>query len=357
VTMSLMDDPHAYERLDPGGTRTLIRDLPRQCRAAWQEAQALDLPHDYGRVDKVVILGMGGLVIAGDLMRSLAALESAVPIFVHRDYGLPRLVDDRTLLIAMSYSGATEETVSAFEIGLETGARKLVITTGGRLLALAQAGGVPAFVFDYTSTVRAALGYGLMPLLAVAGKAGIVQDKAADVEEAALVTEEMTGRIGEHVPLARNPAKQLAERLEGRLPVIYGSGILAEVAHRWKTQLNENSKVWALWEELPEANHNAIVGYGLPQEMAARAFVVLLRAPALSPRIRLRYDFTRQALTEAGVASEIVDAEGMSPLAQMMSAVLFGDYVSLYLAILAGVDPSPTTVIADLKRWLADRQT
>jgi len=357
VPMSVLDDPSAYQRIDVSETRAVIRDLPRQCRVAWREAQALDLPPDYRDVDRVVILGMGGLVIAGDLLRSLAALESPVPIFVHRDYGLPLLVDDRTLLIAMSYSGDTEETVSAFETSLGTGAKKLVITTGGRLLALAQANGVPAFVFEYKSTVRGALGYGLMPLLAIAGKAGIVGDKADDVEEAVFLTEHMAGRIGENVRLARNPAKQLAERLEGHLPVVYGAGILADVARRWKTQLNENSKLWCFWEELPEANHNAIVGYGLPREMAARAFVIFLRGPALHPRIRLRYEFTRKALSEAGVESETVDAEGKSPLAQMMSTIFFGDYVSLYLAIQAGVDPSPTTAIADLKRWLAERPT
>jgi glucose/mannose-6-phosphate isomerase len=349
-----LDDPSAYERIDPDGTRALIRDLPRQCRAAWREAQDLELPSDYSDVDKVVILGMGGLVIAGDLLRSLAALESPVPIFVHRDYGLPLLVDERTLVVAMSYSGDTEETVSAFETALSTSAKKLVIATGGRLLAMARANGVPAFVFGYKSTVRGALGYGLMPLLAIAEKVGIVRNKTEDVEEAAILMEHMAGRIGEHVPLKRNHAKHLAKRLEGHLPVVYGAGILAEVAHRWKTQFNENSKLWCFWEELPEANHNAIVGYKLPEQIAKRAFVIFLRGPALHLRIRLRYEFTRQALDEAGVASETVDAEGKSPLAQMLSAVFFGDYVSLYLAIQAGVDPSPTTAIADLKRWLAD---
>ena len=353
--MSALDDPSAYERIDAGGTRALIRGLPRQCRAAWREAQALELPPQYHDVDKAVILGMGGLVIAGDLLRSLAALESPVPVFVHRDYGLPRLVDGRTLLIAMSYSGDTEETVSAFEEGLRTDAKKVVITAGGRLLALARSNDVPAFVFDYKSTVRGALGYGLMPLLVIAAKAGVLEDKAQDVEEAAAVMEGMARRIGGEVPLARNPAKQLAERLAGRLPVVYGAGVMAPVAFRWKTQLNENSKVWAAWEELPEANHNAIVGYELPREIASRTLAVFLRAPALHPRIRLRYEFTRQAQTEAGVANDVVDAEGKRPLAQMMSAVLFGDYVSLYLAILAGVDPSPTTIIGDLKRWLAER--
>jgi glucose/mannose-6-phosphate isomerase len=353
--MSVLDDPSAYQRIDASETRAVIRDLPHQCRVAWREAQALDLPPDYRDVDKMVVVGMGGLAIAGDLLRSLAALESTVPIIVHRDYGLPLQVGDRTLLIAMSYTGDTEETASAFETSLGTGAKKLAITTGGRLLALAQANGVPAFVFDYKSMPRGALGYGLMPLLAIANKVGIVGDKAEDVEEAVILMEHMAGRIGENVRLAYNPAKHLAERLDGRLPVIYGAGILAGVARRWKTQLNENSKVWCFWEELPEASHNSIVGYGLPPEITARAFVIFLRGPALHPRIRLRYEFICRLLDKAGVASDVVDAEGRSPLAQIMSTIFFGDYVSLYVAIQAGVDPTPTAPIDDLKRWLAER--
>jgi glucose/mannose-6-phosphate isomerase len=194
-----------------------------------------------------------------------------------------------------------------------------------------------------------------MPLLAIAEKVGIVANKAEDVEEAAILMEHMAGRIGEHVPLKRNPAKDVAVRLQGHLPVVYGAGLLAEVAHRWKTQFNENSKLWSFWEELPEANHNAIVGFRLPKEIAADALVIFLRGPALHSRIRLRYELTRQALDEAGVATETVDAEGKSPLAQVLSTIFFGDYVSLYLAILVGVDPSPTAPVADLKRWLSEQ--
>jgi glucose/mannose-6-phosphate isomerase len=353
--MSVLDDLSAYQRIDRDNTRTIIRDLPRQCRVAWREAQALDLPPDYRDVNKVVILGMGGLVISGDLLRSLVALESPVPIFVCRDYSLPRLVDERTLVIAMSYSGDTEETISAFEAALGTPAKKVVIATGGRLLEMARSNGVPAFVFSYKSTVRGALGFGLMPLLAIAEKLGIVRGKAEDVEESAILMEHMAGRIAEHIPLKRNHAKHLAQRLAGHLPVIYGAGLMAEVAHRWKTQLNENSKLWCFWEELPEANHNAIVGYKLPEDVAARTFVVFLRCGALHPRIRLRYDYTHQVLHKAGIANETVDAEGKSPLAQVLSSVFFGDYVSLYLAIQNGIDPSPTTAIADLKHWLAQK--
>jgi glucose/mannose-6-phosphate isomerase len=353
--MSVLDDLAAYRRIDPQGMLDRIRDLPRQCRAAWQEAQTLELPDDYWDIDKVVILGMGGSAIAGDFLGLLAALESPVPVFSHRNYDLPLLVDGRTLLIASSYSGNTEEVLSSFERGLGTGAKKVVITGGGRLLTTARANGVPAFVFHYEAEPRAALGYSFMPLLAIAQKVGIVADKSEDVDEASVVMEDLATRIAETVPLAGNPAKQLAQKLHQRLPVIYGAGILAQVGRRWKGQLNETSKMWCFYEELPEANHNAVVGYGLPKEIAAKALVVFLRAPSLHPRILLRYDLTQMALEEAGVESTTVDAEGKSPLAQMMSAVLFGDWVSLYLAILNGVAPAPTPSIATLKERLARR--
>jgi len=353
--MSVLDDLAAYKRIDPQGMLDRIRDLPHQCRAAWQEVQTLKLPDDYRDIDKVVILGMGGSAIAGDFVRSLVALESPIPIFSHRDYELPLLVDGRTLLIASSYSGNTEEVLSCFERGLGTGAKKVVITTGGKLLTTARANGVPAFVFHYESEPRAALGYGIMPLLAIAQKVGIVADKDEDVDEAIAAMVGLATRIDETVPLDRNPAKQLAQRLHQRLPVVYSAGILAQVARRWKGQLNETSKMWCFYEELPEANHNALVGYGLPKEIAAKALVVFLRAPSLHPRILLRYDLTQTALEEAGVESATVDAEGKSPLAQIMSAVLFGDWVSLYLAILNGVEPAPTPPIAKLKDRLAGR--
>ncbi|MGQ9572641.1 MAG: bifunctional phosphoglucose/phosphomannose isomerase [Dehalococcoidia bacterium] len=353
--MSVLDDLSTYQRIDPEGMLACIRDLPRQCRAAWQDAQALTLPDDYWDIDKVVILGMGGSAIAGDFLRSLVALESPVPVFNHRGYELPLFVDGKTLLIACSYSGNTEETLSAFETGLGTGAKKVVITTGGKLLGTAGAHGIPAFVFYYESEPRAALGYGIMPLLAIAQKVGIVADKGEAVDEAIAVMEGLAARINETVPLADNPAKQLAQKLHERLAVVYGAGILTEVARRWKCQLNESSKVWCFFEELPEANHNALVGYGLPKEIAARAVVVFLRAASLHPRILLRYELTQAALEEVGVEHATVDAEGNSPLAQMMSAVLFGDWVSLYLAILYGVAPAPTAPIDKLKEQLARR--
>lgn len=354
--LNILDNLEAQAQLDREGMLASIRDLPRQCRAAWKEALALPLPSSYHDIDKVVVLGMGGSAIAGDFLRVLLALEGSVPVFNQRAYDPPPYLDERTLLIASSYSGDTEEVLSAFQEGLRTDAKKVVITTGGRLLATARASGVPAFVFDYRSEPRAALGYGLMLLLAIAEKTGLLHGVGPGVGEAIrAMEEEQKGHIGEAVPTPRNFAKQVAQKLYGKLPVIYGAGVLTEVAHRWKTQINESAKVWCFYEELPEANHNAIMGYAFPHEIPQRTFVVFLRSEKLHPRVLLRYQFTQRALRKAGVEFEIVHTPGGSALAQMMVAVLFGDYVSYYLAMLNGVAPAPTEMIDRLKRHLSNR--
>ncbi|GAG21282.1 unnamed protein product, partial [marine sediment metagenome] len=182
---------------------------------------------------------------------------------------------------------------------------------------------------------------------------GFLSDKSADVAETVPVLKELSAKIDEKAPLSSNPAKQLAQRLYGCLTVIYGAGILSEAAHRWKTQINENSKAWAFYEVFPELNHNATVGYQFPPEIASRIRVVLLRAPSFNQRVKLRYEVTCELLDRAGVAHEFVDSEGSSLLSQMMSTVMMGDFTSYYLAILHGIDPSPVEVINYLKEQLA----
>jgi glucose/mannose-6-phosphate isomerase len=316
-------------------------------------AVAFNLPQDYSEVNKVVVLGMGGSAIGGDLVSSLVASEAKLPIIVHRNYDLPAFVDGKTLVIASSYSGMTEETLSSFEQALETGAKKLVITTGGKLKDMAQKRGIPVFSFDYKAQPRAALPFSFLPILGFLQQLGFVSDKSQDVAGTVQVLEELSQRINEGALLPDNPAKQLAQKLHRHLTVIYGGGLLAEVAHRWKTQFNENSKAWAFHEAFTELNHNAVVGYQFPEELASKIVVVLLRSASLPPRIKLRYQITCQLLDRARVGYQIVDGEGTSQLSQMMSLVLFGDYVSYYLAILYKIDPSPVQAIDYLKEQLA----
>ncbi|MBA7559561.1 hypothetical protein ES708_01176 [subsurface metagenome] len=165
--------------------------------------------------------------------------------------------------------------------------------------------------------------------------------------------DKLAGDVVETRPLASNPAKQLAARLWGHLAVIYGGEVLSEVARRWKNQLNENSKAWAFFELFPELNHNAAVGYDFPPEVKDRVFVVLLHSTLFSPRSRLHYEATAKLLTESAISYEVVEAVGETALAQVMSLVLFGDYVSLYLAMLNEIDPTPLAAVDFVKGYLA----
>jgi len=350
-----LDDPEVYRKNDPEGMLGRIKELPWQCREAYRAAMDFTLPADYRDIDKVVIIGMGGSAIGGDLLRSLVQSEAKIPVIIHRDYGLPAFIDDRTLLIASSYSGNTEEVLSAFEPALRTGAKKLVMTTGGKLKEIAEVNNIPMFRIGYIAQPRAALGFSFMPALAVLQNLGFLSDKSADVDETARVLDSLLSKMDEKSPLSSNPAKQLAGRLYGRLLVIYGAGIAAEAAHRWKTQINENSKAWAFYEVFPELNHNATVGFPFPPEVAQKIRVVLLRSPLFNERVKLRYEVTCELLKRAGVEYEYVDSEGKSALAQMMSLVMIGDFTSYYLAILNRVDPSPVEVINYLKDRLTKR--
>ncbi len=338
--MDVLDDPQALAARDPGGMLQAIAGLPQQCRQAWQEAQAWGLP--YRGLEAMVVLGMGGSAIAADYVASLCPR----PVVAVRGYRLPPWVDERTLVVASSYSGQTEETLAAFQEALASPALKVVLTTGGRLLALAREHSIPAFVISYRGQPRAALGYSLMPLLAMAHQVGLMDDPREQVEEALSLLEAQGQALKER-------GKALARRLHGRLAVIYGAQHLAPVARRFKTQINENAKAWALFEELPEADHNAILAYRLPPQVAARALLVFLWGKGLHPRLELRYRFTQRLAEEAGVAREEVEVPGESPLAQMLAATLLGDLASCYLAFLNEVDPTPVPEIDRLKGWMA----
>src|SRR5207249_1047401 len=349
----VLDDAAERSRLDPAGMLEVVHGLPEQCREAWAAAKAFEAPWKEAP-RQIVILGMGGSAIAGDYFRALLSLESSVRVFNVRAYDLPAFVDEDTLVIASSCIGETEETLSAFEQALAMPAKKLAITTGGRLLATARANGVPAFTFAYKGEPRAALGWGLMPLLAIAEKLGLMQGIEEDVQEAIAVLTSLREEYVAETACSQNPAKQLALRLHERLPVVYGAGGLIDVGRRWKTQLNESAKVWAFFEELPEAQHNAIVALGLPEVVVGAATAVLLRSDSLDhPRVALRYDLMRRLLADAGIDAIEVVGQGKNALAQMLSLTLLGDFAAAYLALLYGVDPTPTVVIDELKASLA----
>ncbi|MBF8266786.1 MAG: Bifunctional phosphoglucose/phosphomannose isomerase [Dehalococcoidia bacterium] len=354
LTPSPLDDPGLYARLDPTGLGGRIRGLPQQCLRAWGQARELVLPDSYADVRNVVVVGMGGSAIGGDLLADLASLEVSPPIAVCRDYRIPPYVGRDSLVIASSYSGNTEETLSVCQEAIERGARVVAVSTGGQLGQIARRQKLPLLLVDYRGEPRTALGYSFLVPLAILQKLKLVAPKDQDVEEAVEVMASLVCRLEPETPFRDNPAKELAAALHGRLIVVYGGGILSGVARRWKTQLNENSKAWAFVELLPEACHNAVVGFQWPRPVGRRVYGVLLSALSLHPRVKLGYQITGELLRKAGIEQRTVDGVGKGALAQMMSAVLFGDYTSYYLALLNGEDPSPIPPIDYLKARLQE---
>jgi glucose/mannose-6-phosphate isomerase len=350
--MTDLDSPKLYQQYDTEDMQAHFHAMPQMCKQAWQMILDFNLPSDYMNVNKILILGMGGSAIGGDLAGNLVAHESKVQISICRDYVLPPFVDAQTLVIASSYSGMTEETLSSFTQALGTTAKNLVITTSGKLKTIAEKEKLPLFIFDYKAPPRAALPFSLLPILGLLQKLGFISDKSTDVSETVKVLQSLLSRINTGITLLNNPAKQLAQKLHGCLPVIYGADILSEVAHRWKTQLNENSKGWAFYEVLPELNHNAVVGYQLPRALAEKIIVISLSSDSFPERIQLRYRLTRQLLEQAKVNYQQVDSEGNSALSQIMSLVLFGDYTSYYLALLNRTNPTSVKAIDYLKKRL-----
>jgi len=348
-----LDNASVYRQFDKSGMLDHLHGFPEQCRKAWEKVLKFELPREYAKISNVVILGMGGSAIGGDIARRLAMAESKVPVWVHRDYGLPAFVDENTLVIASSYSGNTEETLSAFTKSLGTRAKNLVITSGGKLKHLAEKEGIPVFVIDYQAPPRAAFPHSFVPLVGIFQNLGLLADKSTDLQEAVDILQKLSRDLIETRSLASNPAKQLARKLCGHLAVIYGAEMLSEVAQRWKGEFNENSKAWTFFESFPELNHNAVVGYEFPAEVKERIFVLMLRSSSLRPRNLLRYEVTSKLLAKAGIAYEFVEARGKNALAQVLSLVHLGDYASFYLSMLNEVDPTSVDAIDFIKQYLA----
>jgi glucose/mannose-6-phosphate isomerase len=350
--MGPLDDLAYFRRLDPEGMLERIAEFPAQVQVAWDNAGRFPWPSAPEGLQNVVVAGMGGSAIAGELLADLAVESSPVPILVHRNYGLPAYVGARSLVIASSYSGNTEETLDATREALARGATVVGLASGGELAGLAAQAGFPCFTIRYRSSPRAALAHSFVPLLYFLQLLGLLPDEREALAGAVATLQAMDGSIGAKVPSRANLAKRLAYDLHGRLAVIYGVGFLASVAHRWKTQINENTKAWAFYETLPEMNHNAILGYDQPDELTSAAFAVLLQSPSNLPRNRVRVAVSTELLGRAGVNFQVIEAEGSTRLAQMLSAIHLGDYVSLYLAALYGVDPTPIGAIGLLKQRL-----
>ncbi len=353
-----LDDRDGMERLDKSSMLKLLVEFPGQCRDA--KKIGMDLPVEEGYFkgcSHILFTGLGGSAIGADLVRSYLAGEIKVPLFVNRNYTLPGFVSSQTLVVASSYSGNTEETISAYKDARSRGARMVAITSGGALADMAREDTVPVVTIPPGFPPRSALGYSFFPSLLLTRKLGLItrKDVEGEVDRAIKLMEELRdGTVGPHVAEKKNLAKALARSLCGRFPVIYGGqDHIDSVVARWRGQLAENSKTLSSSHVFPEMNHNEIVGWENPAPVVKKFVVVVLRDRGDHPRTKKRMDITKHIIEKEGVEAIEVESAGNSLLERMFSLIYIGDFMSYYLAILYGVDPTPVDRVTYLKKELA----
>jgi glucose/mannose-6-phosphate isomerase len=320
--------------LDKSNYLGVLEDFPAQCRNGMGLPKGVTIN---GEIGTVVVTGMGGSAIGGDILKSYMH-ESNVPVFVNRNYTLPNFVDEYSLVIAVSYSGNTEETLSAYNEAVERGAKTAAITSGGKLAELCE----KKIIIPKGFQPRAAVGYLFFPILGLLHNAGIAKVKNDELNEMLALIKD--------TEKYKDEAQAIVKKIDGRVPIIYSSELLGPVAYRWKTQFNENSKAPAFHHVFPEMNHNELVGL---QGMDRQKFViVMLRDDHDNGRIVKRMDICKDLFEERTDVVEVY-TQGESLLSRMFTTMYLGDIASYYQAIRNRVDPAPVDIIARLKDQLA----
>jgi len=355
--MNILDQPEQWKRIDPRGMYDCIHGFGDQV----EEAIAIGNAADAGKVSKqkirnIVVAGLGGSAIGGDLVRSYLTEFLKVPMIVVRDYVLPTFVDENSLVLVSSYSGDTEETLSAYGQASAVGAGIIAFTTGGALAERAEADGHAVIKLPAGLMPRAALGYSFFPMLLVLHKLGMGPDPGEALRETLSLLRDRSALLGAEVPTADNPAKRIALVWHKKVPIIYGGTIRFDaVALRMKCQIAENAKQLAFANVFPEFNHNELVGYGKTEHIKNRIAVCILRDQGDHRRTGFRMAIVRKMIADLGIPVEEIESVGKHPLARMYSVIQLGDYISFYMAILNEEDPTPIEAIDHLKRELARR--
>lgn len=331
-----------------------IRQMPAQITNSITLTEKLSLrklPTDFANI---VFTGMGGSAIAGDLLNAYIESELTVPFLLNRNYRLPNFVNDKTLVFVCSYSGNTEETLSATRQALERNAIIVGLTSGGQLQKLAEKKGFPCIQLPEGSPPRQALGYMFFSVLHFMENLGIVKSKQSEIDETVKVLIELRERNDPQNTKTHNLGKHIAQKLYKKVPIIYtASKFLYPVVIRWRNQFNENSKTLAFSNVFPELNHNEIMGCESPKELLLNFNIVLLRDKSETQTNRRRLEITRDMLRKCGLPIFEVFSEGESLLTRMFSQIYLGDWVSYYLALLYGKDPIRIDSIQHLKEALA----
>jgi len=344
------------KKLDKAKMLNLLLDFPLQCRTARELAAKANILFAKRDFQRLVFAGLGGSAIGADLVRSYLYFESKLPIQVVREYDLPAYVESSTLVFISSYSGNTEETLSSYNQAKQKGASIIAISSGGALRDNCRRDNITFIEIPSGLPPRCSLGYLSIIPLAILAKLGLIKDVSVSIDKTVAVLEELKRKkLNPAIGLKDNIAKYLANKLLNKFAIIYAGSIHFDiVATRFRGQLNENSKSLASSHVFPEMNHNEIVGWEHPKKMFKDLVVVMLRDRGLHPRIIKRMDITKEIISQEGVSVIEIYSQGEDLLSRIFSLIYIGDFVSFYLAILYGIDPTPVERVTYLKKKLAE---
>ena len=348
-----MSSPGSAGFLDTQGIWDATVGLPEQVERAAEEATSIDGLPDRDEIENVVVLGMGGSGIAGDILLATAGPFMAVPVVVVKSYTLPAFVGEGSLVFAISFSGDTEETVEAAGEAAVQGARVVAVTSGGQLEKLATSWGSPIVnVPADLPQPRTALGAMAIPPLVMLEDVGLFPGAVQWID---LAVEQLKRRRDQLVG-GGGPSAEIARRIGRTVPLIHSSGAMGNAAgQRWKTQINEIAKAPAFWSVYPELCHNELQGWGQHGDVTRQLVTIVnLRHDSEHPQVSRRFDLVGDLVREAVAGIEEVQAEGDGDLAQLLDLVLVGDFVALHMAGNEGIDPGPVPIIDELKHELQE---
>jgi glucose/mannose-6-phosphate isomerase len=344
---TILDDLNKIRKIDKNNMLSFCVEAPKHYAEAAKKAEQLAI--SYSKPQTIIVAGMGGSAIGGELLKDWTRDKVAVPVEVCREYSLPAYADKHTLVFVVSYSGETEESLSTFLDAIKRKCMIICISSGGTLHKFAEKLNVPHLRVPSGMAPRATLPYLFMPLPILLEKTGLVSDVTQEISETVKVLNQVSDANSPARLLEDNFSKKLASSICGTVPVVYGFGIYRSVAQRFKTQFNENSKVPAKWEYFSELNHNEIVGWEEARELAEHFSIILIRDDDETEVIRRRIETTKELLSKEALKIFEVGSIGKSMLAKMSSVICMGDFTSVYLAIMRGIDPTPVKTIALLK--------
>lgn len=345
----MLDDINVLQQKDPHGALRVAANEWSQVEA---ELELIDAMHDGRPIEKVVLAGMGGSALAGLLVRDWLGSRLTVPFEVVRGYDLPAYVDDHTLVIASSYSGNTEETISCLQQARDKFAQVAILASGGKLVEVAEHQSIAHIMLPTGTQPRMAMLHNLRGLVILLVNFGVIPASAIEeVASAASWLREETSNWLPEVTVDRNEAKQLALLAVGKTPVIYGGAVTGSVAYKWKISWNETAKNVAFWNQYSEFNHNEFMGW--TSHPVEKPFVVFdLISSFEHPQILRRFEISDRLLSGMRPKAHTVNLRGDTLLHQLLWGCILGDFVSIYVAILNGVDPVPVALIEKLKQEL-----